>query len=134
MAITFKQLILAAPFPEDRKKALIENIDKMTEDQKYRLTNLAWKVLAQMYFAQLRAERQLIMDEVVHDKRKLNPNDFEELEAKLIFEFAQKLEAVESKESIEEVKKQLEKFLPVQADKFQPLPQDKTTSFPSQKP
>jgi len=121
MAITFKQLILVAPFPEDRKKALIENIGKMTEDQKYRLTSVAWKTLAQIYFAQLKAEQNKIMDEVIYKDRKINVNDMEEIEAKLLHEFAQKLEAAENQESIEEVKKELEKY------KTQPLTQDKST-------
>lgn len=112
MTISFKRLLQVAPFPEDRRKALIDNIDRMTEDQKYRLTDVAWRTLAQIYFAKLKAERQLIMDEVIHDKRKFNPNDYEEAEAKLLYDFAQKLEAAESQESIDEVKKELERYLP----------------------
>ncbi|MBM3283593.1 hypothetical protein FJY90_05110 [Candidatus Gottesmanbacteria bacterium] len=120
MAVTFTQLLLAAPFPEDRRKTLMENIDRLTEDQKYQLTNLAWRVLAQMYFARLKAERDLIMDEVILNKRKFNQNDFEEIQAKLLHEFARKLEAAESRESIDEVKKELEKY------KASPFPQDQT--------
>ncbi len=120
MAISIKQLIQIAPFPEDRRKALIENLDRMTEDQKYRIINVAWYALAQIYFAKLEVERQKLMDEVVHDERKFNPNDIEEIEAKLLHEFVQKLQTAESQESIEEVKQQLEKY------KTQPMPQDKT--------
>jgi len=126
--ISIKQLIQVAPFPEDQRKKLIENIDKLTDDQKYRLSNIAWKALAHIYFAQLKAERQLLMDEVIHEKRKMNPNDFEEIEAKLLHEFAQKLEAAESQESIGEVRKELEKF------KTQPLSQDVAGTPPPQKP
>lgn len=118
--ITLKQLIKIAPFPDDRRKALLENLDKMNEDQKYRISNVAWHALAQMYFARLKAENDLIRDEVIHDQRKFNLNDFEEIKAKLTHEFAQKLQAAESQESVDEVKQQLEKY------KTQPMPQDKT--------
>lgn len=112
MAISIKQLIQIAPFPEDRKKALLENLDKMTEDQKYRIVNVAWYALAQIYFAKLAAERQKLMDEVIHEERKFNPNDFEEIEAKLLHDFLQKLETAKSQEAIEEVKRKLERFKP----------------------
>ena|SRR3989338_2178759 len=110
MAVNLKMLINVAPFPEEQKKALIENIEKMSEDQKYRLSNAAWFALAQMFYGRLNAGRQKIMNEVVLGERQANANDYQELEAKLIHEFAQKLEMVESEESISEVRKQLEKF------------------------
>ena len=124
MAITLKNLINIAPFPEEQKKALIANMNKMTEDDKYELSNASWSALAVMYYGRLDAGRKLIMDEVLEGKRKMNQNDFEELEARLIHEFAQKLESAEDQGSIEEVRKQLEKYPPDrQAGKTQPLSQ-----------
>src|SRR4030042_4339691 len=110
MAFNIKQLIQTAPFPDDKKKALIENLNKMTEDQKYRIVNTAWYTLAQIHFAKLEAERQKIMDEVVHEERKFNPRDLEEIEKRLIEEFAYKLETAKTQETLEEIRQQLEKY------------------------
>ena len=124
MAVTLEILIKAAPFPEDHKTKLLENFNKLTEDQKYRLSQTAWYALAKWYYEKMKIGRELIFEEVANGERKLNPNDFQELEAKLTYEFAQKLQSAETEEQIAEVKQQIENF------KTQPLPVDKTTSPP----
>lgn len=110
MAITLANLINIAPFPEDQKKQLIEKIDLMTDQDKFDITNAAWAGLAVQYFGRLKAEHQRIMDEAIENKRKFNPNDLLEAEARITYEFACKLDSAESENSIEEVRKQLEKF------------------------
>lgn len=120
MNITFKKLLQIAPFPEDRRKILLENIDKISSDQQYRLENAAWAVMAQIFFAKMEAERKRLADESAVGDRKANPKDLEDYEAKLLSEFAQKLEVVETEESIGEVKQQLKKFQKSPSQTVQP--------------
>lgn len=120
MAITLKSLLNIAPFPPEQKKVLLENMDNLTEEEKLNLSKAAWEALSIIYFGKLKVGLQKIHEEVIYEKRKQNPNDYQELEAKLIHEFAQKLELAESSESILEVRKKLEEF------KSKPLTQDKS--------
>lgn len=54
---------------------------------------------------------------------------------KFLHKYAQKLQSAETEEQIEEVKKQLEQFLPAQTGKTKPMSQDNATSLPPvQKP
>jgi septation ring formation regulator EzrA len=125
MAVTLKTLLNVAPFPAEQRGKLLELYDQMSEDQKMRLSVAAWTALSEMYFAKLKYETDKLLMEIQDGKRKYNINDFKEAEARLIHEFAGKLESVESEESIGEVRKQLEKY------KTQPLTQDKTISSPA---
>lgn len=110
MAVTLMSLIKVAPFPEDQKKLLLEKMDQMTDQDKFELTDAAWQALAIQYFGKLKAECQRLNGEAVANNKPLNPNDFEEIEAKLLHEFTQKLEAAESQESIEEVRQKLKTY------------------------
>jgi len=119
MAIALPALLKLANFPKDQVDQLMKDIDFVTEEEKIKLADTAWFLLSQKYFLRLNFEQARVLDEVKQGKRKYNPNDFEEIKARLIHEFTHKLEAAENQESIEEVKKQLEKF------KTKPFSQDK---------
>lgn len=110
MAVTLINLIKIAPFPEEQKSQLIEKIDLMTDQDKFEITNAAWQALAIQYFGRLKTEHQRITEEAILKKRPFNTNDYSEIEAKITYEFAQKLEAAESKDLVDEVRQQLEKF------------------------
>ncbi|MBM3283073.1 hypothetical protein FJY90_02355 [Candidatus Gottesmanbacteria bacterium] len=120
MAITFPALLKAANFPKEKVDELMKNIDFVPEDEKLKLSNLAWYFISRRYFLILGLEKNKLLGEVEQGKRKYNPNDIKEIEAKLTHELVEKLEAAASRESIEEVKKELERY------KTQPMSQDKT--------
>ncbi len=124
MAITLKNLIQIAPFPEDQRKVLLSNFDKISEDEKYELSAAAWEGLGVMFAGRLEVGKQQIMDEAIKNKKNVNQNDFTELEARIVNDFAQKLQSAETEEQIAEVKKQLETY------KTKPLIQDKVTPVP----
>ncbi len=119
MSITIKSLIAAGPFSDDKKKLLLEKFDTFSEDQKLRLGHAAWTGIAMKYYAHLKYELHL---EVAEGKRDYNPNDFEEVRAKLLHELAQKLQSAESKEQIDEVRKKLEEFKPQTGTPLAPSP------------
>src|SRR3989338_2840951 len=110
MAVTLKTLLNDAPFPQSQRDELLNNFDQITESQKLRLSIAAWTALSQLYFSKLKYETDKLLLEIQDGKKKYNINDFKELEAKLIHEFAGNLEAAQSEQSISEVKQQLEKF------------------------
>lgn len=116
MAIKLKTLLKLANFPEKEVDELMVKEEYLKAEEKFKLANTAWFLISQQYFAMLNFEKAQILEEIKHGKRKFNPNDFEEIKARLIHELVQKLEASESKESIEEVRKELEKHLPQTAE------------------
>ena len=124
MNISLKTLIQIAPFPEKDREMLLKRYDELNEDDKYKLSNAAWRALSIQYFTRLQSETNIILYQIQEGKRKYNQNDFEEIKARLIHELTQKLELAQSQESVEEVKKELEKY------KTQPLPNDMSTSTP----
>ena len=110
MPISLTALLKLANFPQDRIDKIKENIDYVSDEDKLKLSDVAWKTIFEKYFAQLSLERIHILDEIKEGKRKYNANDFEEIKARLIHELLQKLQASETDTSIEEVRKHLEKF------------------------
>lgn len=111
MAIDFVTLLKAAPFPEKNRQKLLANMDKLTDDQKLRLSTTAWTALSQMYFAKLKYEQEKLMLEIQEGKRKFNKNDFDEIKKKVSTEFAKKLQSAETEEEIEGVRSKLKQFL-----------------------
>ena len=118
MSVSLKTLLQVAPFPEEERNELLSRYDELNDDDKFELSNAAWRALSIQYYSKLKYEHELLVLQIQEGKRKFNPNDFEEAKAKLLHEFAHKLEAAESEESITEVRKQLEQF------KTKPLVQD----------
>lgn len=127
MAVTLKSLIQFAPFSKDQKKMFLESMDTMSEEQKFRIANIAWSALSLMYQGRLQSGKQLILHKSVYENKTISPKDYHELEKQILQEFARRLEAAESEETVEEVRQQLEK-----SDK-QNLPRiDPSTSRPQQ--
>jgi hypothetical protein len=127
MAVSLKTLLHAAPFPEAEREALLNQYDQLSDEQKLRLSNAAWTALSAMYFGRLKYETDKLLLEIQDGKRKFDKNEFVEIETKLTHEFAQKLQAAETQESLEEVRKNLEQFksLPMAHDKSAPPPPQK---------
>lgn len=123
MFVTLKTLLHAAPFPQEEREALLKQYDQLSDEQKMRLSNAAWTALSAMYFGKLKYETDKLLLEIQDGKRKFNQNDFVEVETRLTHEFATKLKAAETQESLEEVRKNLEKF------KSLPMAQDKSDSY-----
>lgn len=124
MSISLPALLKLASFPQQEIEKLKDNIDYVTEDEKLKLSSSAWYFISQKYFMMLELERVRILDEVKKGIRKYNPNDFEEVKAKLISELVQKLQTTKTQESIQEVRQQLEKYKskPLVSDHSSPTP------------
>ena len=110
MAISFPALLKLANFSQDKIDQLMENIDYVSEEDKIKLSDTAWSFISTKYYANLALEKIRIIDEVKQGKRKYNPNDIEEIKARLIHELIQKLQTAQTESSITEVRQQLEKF------------------------
>lgn|SRR3989338_5696826 len=110
MAISLRALMKLAGYPEEKISKLHENLDYLTEGEKLKLADQAWYFISQNYFLNLNFEKMRILEEVKSGKRNPNPNDLEEVKARLVHELVNKLRSTETETSITEVRQQLEKF------------------------
>lgn len=110
MAISFPALLKLANFPPDKVDKLMKNIQYLNEGEKLKLANDAWYFITQKYLLSLSNEKAQILEEVKQGKRKYNANDIEEVKTKLVRELVHELSESELSESLEEVRKTLEKY------------------------
>ena len=108
--IKFSAVINLAPFPEEMKKDLIAKEDQMNEDQKFRLVEGAWEAITMIYETKIRKTLDDMMQEMAQGKKTYEPNDFQEAKTKIMYEFAQKLDAVKTEADLVEVKNRLQKM------------------------
>ncbi|OGG14510.1 hypothetical protein A2773_05520 [Candidatus Gottesmanbacteria bacterium RIFCSPHIGHO2_01_FULL_39_10] len=107
--ITMQALLKTTPLSDENRKAMLDKLPTMTEDQKFRLAEICWTTLSTVYQIRLKKEVDRMMWEMAQGEKQYSKNDFEEMKAKLYFEFAEKLEASQTEEDMVEVKKQLER-------------------------
>lgn len=101
-------VIKLTPFKDTVKARLIKETESMDEDQKYRLTMICWKAIAENYDLNLAKETDGILDEVYQGKRKYNKNDFQEAKARQDYKFSEKVEKVKTEENLAKVEKQID--------------------------
>lgn len=129
MALTLKNLIKLAPFGDKVKTQLLGSVDTLLPDQKFRITELCWGGISTLYQAELRKQVEEKLIEMQKTGNPVGQNDLEEIEAKLVHDFSQKLDAQKDEAAVEELRIQLKKY------SSQPFPQDKSDSSPPpQKP
>lgn len=109
--ITLKSLIKVAPFSDETRNGLIESLDKMTDDQKFRLSETCWTSISAIYNTRLQRINNQMMWEMAKKVKHYSRNDFQEVEAKLLYEFAHKLEASQSEEDLAKVREKLKKTI-----------------------
>jgi len=122
MAVDLPTLLKAAPFPEKERQNILAKLAKLTDDQKLRLSTVAWTALSQVYFGQLKYEKDKLLLEIKQGKKQYNKKDFEELRKNLTTEFAKKLEKAETEEDIGEVREELKKHFQAPKASTSPSP------------
>lgn len=110
MPVDLKTLLKVAPFPEEQRQKVLANFDKLTEEQKLRLTNVAWTAITQKYYAQLRYKVGMLLLEIRQGKKKYNPEDFKKIEEETTREFVNKLKGESKEISLEEIREQLRAY------------------------
>lgn len=110
MAVTLKTLIEIAPFDNQTRSQLLEKLDSLTEDQKFRLSSACWTSLAAKFESQYKARAAQLLIEAQQGTKKLNQDDFKKIEDELYSEFAKLLKSAQSDEEILEVRNQLKQY------------------------
>ena len=121
---TLNSLINCAPFSEKVKKDLLEKVTSMSADQKFRLEQLCWGGISKMHEIEMRHMVEEAFNNMSKTGKPLTPNDLAEMEARLIYKFAQDLKSAESQDQIEEVRDKI-KSLQVKKKGSSPVSKNK---------
>lgn len=111
MAITIKTLIKVSPMKEDTRNNLLSKADSLTDDQKFKLSETLWSVIAEQFKIELKHKYDSLLLEVSEGKRNFNKNDFVEAESSLYHQFSGKFNEAGTEEDIKQVREQIGKYL-----------------------
>ncbi len=111
MPVDLKTLIKAAPFKEETRQKLLAGLATMTEGQKFALSQTCWQSIAMLYFSKLKFKRDKLLLEIQEGKKKFDNKEFEDMENEIAQQYADKLSSAHSEATIEEVRKELKKYL-----------------------
>lgn len=117
--LSLTQLLqLANLSPEVKKEALV-NLDKMSEEQQFQLSQICWETIAQHCQNQAAFEHDKMIGEMANGEAEYGPDDFARIEDKVLTELLAKIEGMETTEQISAVKEELKEHLqtPVEPQK-----------------
>ena len=105
MTVDLATLLLVAPFSDDKRQTLLANLNRLSNDQKLRLSNTAWFALSETYKVRLEYEREMLVLKISEGEKKFAKRDFDEIEEKTTQKFIQHLNdnSPAGEESIKEV-------------------------------
>lgn len=107
--VTLTSLFKVAPFDEETRKTVLDKLAKneLSDSQKLQFSSLCWEMIAKLYETELALKIQDMMREVAEGTKTYTKSDYKEEEVRLVHRFATELEAANSQESLEEVRKKL---------------------------
>lgn len=110
MTITLETLLKVSPMNESIRSQLLEKLNTLSDDQKFRLSTACWTALSLQFEARYKAKVAEAMLEIQEGKKTYTKEDFERMENELYTEFAKLLKSAESAEEITTVRQELEKY------------------------
>jgi hypothetical protein len=112
MALSLKQLVQIVPIDDNTRKKVLEQEDKLTESQKFAISQTCWGLLSVMISNRRQEKFDAMLKEMSEGGIEYQPADFDRAEDEIIAEFLIKIDQLQTTENIAEVKSQLEKNLP----------------------
>lgn len=105
--IDLKRLLQVAPLSDNVKKEILEKADTFSPEKKFEFENLCWSLISQDYQNKLHFALQKATLEMAQGQKKYSQEDFKKIEDDLFSELIQKLNAANSQEQIDEIRKQI---------------------------
>lgn len=109
--LTLNQLLKMTNLSPKVKEDTLSTFDKMSEDQKFELSQICWANIAQQYLNKANLEHDRMLEEMANGEKNYGPDDFQAVDEKIIVDILMRLDLDRSKEQISEVKKNLEQYL-----------------------
>jgi len=105
--LTLKQLVKITPVDEKIKKRVIEEEASLTDDQKYRISRICWRLLSLIFKSKLREKREEMFKEMAEGAVEYGQDDFKKLEDEVLADLLIKLDEVKTKKEMAEIKAQV---------------------------
>lgn len=103
-----KQLIKAAPFPENVRSQLLEEVDTFSAEKKFETEEACWDLISIQWKNDLRFKTQTAIFEMATGKKNYSKEDFKKIEDEMLDKLIQELNVSGDEEKVAEIKKQLE--------------------------
>lgn len=111
MALTLNQLIKMSSLSLDVKKEALENLDKLNEYQKFKLSQVCWESINDEYNNKAKLEYDKMLQEMADGEKNYSPDDFNAIGQKIISDLLLRLDNTETKDKLEKVKEELKTVL-----------------------
>ncbi len=122
MSISLKNLIEVSPFDTATRNQLLEKLETLTDDQKFRLSGACWQALSRQFQARYKAKvAQTILD-ISEGKTTATKEDLAKIESDMYLEFAALLKSGQTEEEVSQIRQEIKKFMPENTTS-QPVPQ-----------
>lgn len=111
MALRLDQLIKMSNLSPQVKEDALKNIDTLNEDQKARLTQVCWESISLMYENKARLDFDRMLEEMANGEKEYSPSDFAAIDDKIISDILLRLDSLQTKEELEQVKETLKQYI-----------------------
>lgn len=111
MALTLDQLVKMTNLAPKTKEDATNSIGKMTEDQKFELSQICWENIATQYENKALLERNRMLEEMSLGEKTYGPADFAQIEQKIIVDLLLRLDNTKTEDDIKEIKQSLNQYI-----------------------
>jgi len=108
--LTLKQLIQIVPLDEKVKQSVLNEEERLTADQKYKISKTCWRLLSTIFISRIKNKKEEMIKKISQGEE-FNKEDFKRIEDEVLADILIKLDEVKSEEEIKTVKKQIEKTI-----------------------
>lgn len=109
--LSLQQLIALTNLSREVKEDALANIEKLNEDQKFRLSQVCWENIASQYENKARLEYEDMLEEMASGQKSYPPEAFAQLDDKIVTELLKVIQTELTEEQLTEVKGELQKHL-----------------------
>ncbi|GAF99901.1 unnamed protein product [marine sediment metagenome] len=120
--LSLKQLVQIVPVEEKIKQQVFSEEDRLTADQKYRISKLCWALLSTIFEERMRQKSQAMLKEMAEEGKEYEQEDFRRLEDEVMADLLIKLDEVKSQKELSEIKSQLKASITEKQQKTQTTP------------
>lgn len=106
--VSFETLIKIAPFNNDTRSKILMQANSLSDDQKLKLTQMAWSMITTLYQAKLKQRFELELLDVREGKKELANDAKQTIENELVHELISQLELSGTEEEIVKVKETIQ--------------------------
>lgn len=123
--VDLKTLIKISPFPDERKKELLEKADTFSAEKKFELESMCWEFIFLDYQNKLQYAIEKAMLESAKGEKKYTKEDFKKMEDEAFEELVNKFGEAGTDVKLEQIREKIQTHLPTQSSSPTPVRDEK---------